>query len=545
MIASAVAISAEAAVLVIIATVATSAAGDASATVTLRVGALHVAETPAALLWVGLVLVVIRTGGELVSNWAIARRTAAYEADSRKALVDAYISARWVDQQAMRAGALESVALADVEMARFMYESAMRFIPALIGFLLLLAVAFVASPFSSAVLIGVATVLALVFKMPARLAQKSMQQYLTSRTNWAQELSSTQAMNREIKVYGAGPWMQRRSREFLREQRRERQRSDFLNSSVPSAYQSVIYALAVVLLLFIAVTDENLARLAPAILLLVRGLSYSQRVQGTMHNVLDRNPYFRAVETAAAQLRSGAESTGSNTKTAWRRLSFEEVSFGYAGRSVIHSLSLDVARGEIVGVIGSSGAGKSTIASLALGLLQPDSGRVRIDGVDLHDTDPLERARNVAFVPQEAHLITRSVREDIIFDRKFVTNDDVVTAARASGVTPDFSGRDGLSVGQRQRVAIARALVGRPALVVFDEPTSALDPESEALVHEAIERLRRDAMVLVISHHRQTAELCDRVLWIEDGHLMGEGSGEEMWSRAGFSRFTSDAGAAQ
>jgi ATP-binding cassette subfamily B protein len=171
---------------------------------------------------------------------------------------------------------------------------------------------------------------------------------------------------------------------------------------------------------------------------------------------------------------------------------------------------------------------------------------VFVDGVAMPQIASDERALRCAFVPQEAALFELSVHDNIALGRPGITEREVIAAAIRSGIHEEIvrlpegyqtvvaERGSRFSVGQRQRVAIARALAGNPRLVVFDEPTSALDPGAETAVRRALEELRRDATVLVISHRRESALQCDRVLYLRDGHLVAEGHGLEMWELAGF-----------
>lgn len=217
-------------------------------------------------------------------------------------------------------------------------------------------------------------------------------------------------------------------------------------------------------------------------------------------------------------------------------LRFEAVRFGYGPESpeVLHGIDLEILRGERIGIIGSTGSGKSTTLDLLMGLLLPSAGKILVDGMDLHDPDYPERLSSwratISHVPQSIYLADSAIAENIAFGLPIDQIDlarvrEAAAQAQIAGFiesSPDgyntFVGERGirLSGGQRQRIGIARALYKQAQVLVFDEATSALDNDTEAAVMEAIEGLSRDLTVIMIAHRLSTIARCDRV--IELGH---------------------------
>jgi len=217
---------------------------------------------------------------------------------------------------------------------------------------------------------------------------------------------------------------------------------------------------------------------------------------------------------------------------------FEHVSFRYRvdGQEVLHDISFDVPAGQMVGIVGPSGSGKSTFAKLVQRLYVPESGRVLIDGMDLAMADPAWLRRQIGVVLQENVLFNRSVRENIALADPGMPFERVVAAARLAGAH-DFIlelaegydtviGERGstLSGGQRQRIAIARALVADPRILIFDEATSALDSESERVIQRNMREIARGRTVLVIAHRLSTVRAADRIITIERGRLVEDGT---------------------
>ena len=219
----------------------------------------------------------------------------------------------------------------------------------------------------------------------------------------------------------------------------------------------------------------------------------------------------------------------------------EQVEFGYHGASrVLHGIDLEARPGEMVAVIGPTGAGKSTLVSLIPRFFDPQRGRVSIDGTDITRFRLASLRENVAIVPQEPILFEGTIFENIAYGRRGATEDDVVQAA-VDALVDDFVRRlpDGyetvvgergatLSGGERQRVSIARALVRQAPILILDEPTSGLDPASERLLMQALERLVEGRTTFVIAHRMSTIAKADQVVVLDRGRIVERGTHEEL-----------------
>jgi len=235
-------------------------------------------------------------------------------------------------------------------------------------------------------------------------------------------------------------------------------------------------------------------------------------------------------------------------KPAQGRLTFEQVRFHYPTRretAALHDFSLAIEPGETVAVVGPSGAGKTTLFQLLQRFYDPDSGRVTMDGVDLRDADPAEIRGRIAMVPQETVIFGASARDNLRYGHWDASDDLLWAAAEAANAAtflralPDgldtFLGEGGarLSGGQRQRVAIARALLRDAPILLLDEATSALDAESELLVQQALERLMANRTTLVIAHRLATVRAAQRIVVLDGGRIVEEGSHAMLMARSG------------
>jgi subfamily B ATP-binding cassette protein HlyB/CyaB len=228
-------------------------------------------------------------------------------------------------------------------------------------------------------------------------------------------------------------------------------------------------------------------------------------------------------------------------------IKFDHVSFRYRldGQEVLQDVSFEVPAGQTVGIVGPSGSGKSTFAKLVQRLYVPERGRVLIDGMDLAMADPAWLRRQIGIVLQENVLFNHSVRDNIALADPAMPIDRVIAAARLAGAH-DFIlelpegydtmvGERGstLSGGQRQRIAIARALVTDPRILIFDEATSALDYESERIVQQNMKEIARGRTVLIIAHRLSTVRATDRIVTLDRGRLVEDGSHDTLIKTGG------------
>ncbi len=225
-------------------------------------------------------------------------------------------------------------------------------------------------------------------------------------------------------------------------------------------------------------------------------------------------------------------------------IAFRNVSFAFnETRNVIENINIEIKGGEKVALIGPSGAGKSTFVRLLLRMYDVASGQIEIDGQNIKEVTQESLRREISLVPQDPILFHRTLMENIRYGREEASDEEVIEAARLAhcdefiDVLPDkygtFVGERGikLSGGERQRVAIARAILKNAPILILDEATSSLDSHSEHLIQDALDKLMQDKTVIVIAHRLSTIRKMDRVIAIDNGQVIEEGSHEELLAR--------------
>ncbi len=284
--------------------------------------------------------------------------------------------------------------------------------------------------------------------------------------------------------------------------------------------------------MFIALVKFHvpLATVTVLVIALERFLTGMGKAQKQYQKVVEGESAFWSMKKSIDEAEAAAEHLGGGSKpTLNKEIAFRDVVFGYDERPIIQKANLVMKVGELTTVIGPSGAGKTTLIDLVIGLLRPQSGAVCLDGKNLAEMDIKAWRTMIGYVPQETFLLHDSILLNVTLGDPKLTEEAAVQALKASGAWDFMSelpkgiyhvvGERGgkLSGGQRQRIMIARALVHQPKLLILDEATSALDPETEASICETMKVLKGQLTILAISHQEALMEAADRVYRIEHG----------------------------
>lgn len=335
--------------------------------------------------------------------------------------------------------------------------------------------------------------------------------------------------------------LERRLRPLLETEAREintAQRKMMLSIAALSVFQEPVFTVFLAAGVYVALTYTSfslssllfMAILFQRIVVRTGGLQVQyQKLAGMESSYWS----LRGAIDQAAAAREPAEQ-GREPPALARSIRLENVGFAYGSSPVLQSVTLEIPAKRLTALVGPSGAGKTTLADLVIGLIRPQTGRITIDGVPLDALDRSAWRQSIGYVPQESVLFHDTIAANVSLGDPAMTRAETETALKAAGAL-DFVaampegletvvGERGarLSGGQRQRIAIARALARKPALLILDEPTTALDPETERAICRTIRELSRDVTVLAISHQSAIVEAADVVYRIEGGTLTGD-----------------------
>lgn len=297
-------------------------------------------------------------------------------------------------------------------------------------------------------------------------------------------------------------------------------------------------ALAVAAMVYVGVVylKQGYAILLPLVVVFARLVPILGAMQQSYHHWLHAMPAMIEAQQLLAETALAAEPVGQGEVTPLAlsdALLLDEVRFTYANRKepAANGITLSIKARTTTAIIGHSGAGKSTLADMIMGLIEPDDGRMTVDGLPILGDMRLRWRRSVAYVQQEAFLFNDSIRSNLLWSRPSATADEIDSALQAAAA--DFvyhlphgidtivgDGGTRLSGGERQRVALARALLGTPSLLILDEATSALDRDSEAAIRRAIAQLHGNMTIIVIGHRLTMLEEADQIVELRKGRLI-------------------------
>jgi len=287
----------------------------------------------------------------------------------------------------------------------------------------------------------------------------------------------------------------------------------------------------------------SLAAFAATLYLIQKIFVYFESTQSTVHAIAQLIPFAENILNFKAEVRAHTEKeNGAGRAFRFEKaIEFRDVSFSYeSGAQVLSGVSLTIPKGAMLGIIGPSGGGKTSLADLLLRLFRPTVGGIYLDGVPAPEVRMSEWRRRIGYVSQDTFLMNASVRDNIRFYDDSITDADVETAARKAHIYDDIMrlsegfntviGDRGvtLSGGQRQRVALARTLARKPEVLVLDEVTSSLDSELERLIQQVIDELRGDVTLVLIAHRISTIIKADRLIVLSGGTVSERGTPEEM-----------------
>lgn len=368
---------------------------------------------------------------------------------------------------------------------------------------------------------------------------------ITASEQLVRRLSDLTNNYRDISAYGVGTQFveamqpaQTRAADLFRQ-------SSTLSGFIPHVYQTLGLGLAVGgLAVTAALGQDQVTVLGAIVLLLLRSVSYGQQILSTSQRASERIPWVTSISTTLADFESYRRPAGGTRPTRVDDIVLTDVEYRYQeGPLVLQGVSLDIAPGEMVGIVGPSGGGKSTLLQILCGLRTPTAGHFEVGGIAQEEIDPMWWAEHVALVPQDSRLLEATLAENVAFFRE-IGADRIEAASREAQLGQDleqlggldsnlsYQGRS-LSGGQIQRLAIARALAGSPELLLLDEPTSALDIGTEQRLQAVLDELHGHITMVIVAHRLSTVAVCDRVLVVQGGRIIAHGPAQRVLDEFG------------
>jgi ABC-type multidrug transport system fused ATPase/permease subunit len=489
-------------------------------------------------------LFVFRSVAQVAFGYLRGKITANFLNNESKDVLSKIFSASWPYLLKQRLGYIHGTTVQDVQKSAILLEVLGQSIQSFTGFFMYLLIALNISALTTLATLVAGVVLLLIVRPLMRKIQavgnsmvaveKDVAQFLAEHVLGLKAIKAS-AVEHQALTYGQGLFQHMRSLNI---------RMTFIRSVSTSLFQPFgIFFIIILFSISYHSPGFSLISFAATLYLIQKIFTYLESGQSSVNSVNELLPYAENVETFKHQLQEHAETmtSGNEPFVLTNSIAFSSVSLTYQGTvSALTNATFTINKGDTVGLIGPSGAGKTSIADLVLRLFEPTSGKILVDGTPLHNISMNEWRHNVGYVPQDIFLLNTTIEENIRFYRPELTHEEIVEAAKkANSYNFIMSLENGfetsigdrgvmLSGGQRQRIVLTRALAGNPEILILDEATSALDNESEAVIQEAIHNLHRSITVLIIAHRLSTVESADKVVVLEKGKVIEQGSPKEL-----------------
>jgi ATP-binding cassette subfamily B protein len=498
-----------------------------------HVGPLHATLSTDTLAAIALGLTLVRLAMQLPISILPARIAADVQAQLRSKVFHAFTRASWEVQSRDREGQLQDTMTLQVMQATGGAMQATGLISSAFNFLALLITAFLIYASAAAAVLVSGTLLFVLLRPLRKLGVRHSRELSEALSWYASGVSESIRVTEETQVFGVGAAQRDRIDALVQRARHHFFNTQLLNKLVPNLFQSLIFiALVIALGAVAAAGGAHPAALGAIILLLIRSARSGQQGLSNFQSLSQSLPFIERVLQSERRYQESTPREGQLPLAAVQTLAFADVSYAYRPEQpVLSGISFKVNRGEVVGIIGPTGAGKSTLVQILLQLRQPQSGAYLVNGTPADQFVRADWHSRIAYVPQEPRLLHASVADNIRYLRD-IDDPTVERAARLAHIHEEILGwqngyeaivgprADAVSGGQQQRLCLARALATQPEVLVLDEPTSALDPHSESLIQESLTGLKHELTMFIIAHRMSTLDICDRVMVIIDGRLV-------------------------
>lgn len=460
-------------------------------------------------------------------------------------VLSATFHAKWPFLLKQKLGYVQNTIVWDVRRSANLLDVFTQVIQSFSGLFIYLAVALSISPKITLVTLGAGAFLLFVLRPLVRKTHTVNEKTSIADKQLSQHMNEHLGGLKVVKASGEERRVFEKAQEYLASLRTLYVRNVVVHALGTIFIQPFSVVFIMIIFAFAYKTPEfSLAVFAATLYLIQKIFTYLQSGQGAIHSISELLPYAANVVNFKRELVENVEADPEAHKpfVFAKSLEFKSVGFSYDTESspVLRGLTFAVRKGETVGLIGPSGAGKTSVADLFLRLFIPESGQIALDGVNIQDIDLQQWRSHIGYVSQDSFLVNDTIRHNIQFYEDTLSDKDIMRAAKQAHIN-DFIqslplgfdtlvGDKGvmLSGGQRQRIALARVLARRPEILVLDEATSALDNESELAIQKAINELHGTVTVFIIAHRLSTIMNADKLLVIKGGKIVEEGRPQDM-----------------
>ena len=498
-----------------------------------------------------LALIMMRFIVSFAAIWSANRLRFRLIRSFRLEAIKVYAEASWTDQSRLDEGALQQLVVTLPNGLGGQLSGLLSNFGQFCIMLAMLTYAFLTDARLTLLLILVIGLSTFAFKPLRKMIRHRSTKALKQQQLLSHSTSELSGLKFEVQAFGiAGRVVEPLFRAVDRESAFQESASRLRGTVVPT-FTSILYlAVTLGLMILSGSNPENFERTGPILLVVLRSLSYGVALQQAATGIASTVPTLDVMEGSLKKLLLTPIKWGNQPFEGYQTLEFRDVVYKYPSANVpaLERVSVAFQVGAKIGIVGPSGGGKSTLVKLAVGIIEPTSGQVLINGSSIQNFSRMDVAQRVAVVPQLATIMRGSIAFNLALFREGISENDMWDALRIADLEQEIqrlpdglgtligTGHRQLSGGQQQRLAIARAFVGKPELVVMDEPTSSVDVGSEAAISRAIDNLPSGVTVLIVSHRTRILEGCDQLIVIEDGTIAASGAPEEILSESAYAR---------
>lgn len=475
----------------------------------------------------------------IITNYIKINITTAYDTKIKSDLLKKTLKASWPYLVNQKIGHLENTIKIDTQKSASLLQDISGILITINSLIIYTIIALNISPKITLITLFFVFIMLLIFK-PILKSTKNISQAMV-------ELYKKSAHHINQSIYGIKTIKTTRSEKLISEKGdeifnkiRKHTIKLFLIKHIPGSLLQPMGIIFICIVLGLSYKSENfnLIIILPTIYLINRIFEYGKRLQKILHNISETTPYLKSVLEYQETAQKNQEKQINNNNFSFReKIEFSNINFTYPNKTeaVLKNINLEIKKGNLIGVIGPSGGGKTTLVDLMLRLLQPNRGKILIDGKNIDKIDLKKWREKVGYVSQDIFLLNDTIANNIKFYNHNITKKEIEEAAKQANIYNFIQtlpnkfdtniGENGalISMGQRQRVVIARILARKPEILILDEATSALDSESEIKIQKVIENLKGKITVIAIAHRLSTIVNSDKLLVLSDGHVSEQG----------------------